>query len=934
VIRPFAISCLVGSLVAFAAPAADPKLPSPEQIDLFEKKVRPILAEHCFQCHGPKKQQAGLRLDSRAALLKGSDNGPVVEPGAPEKSLLIEAIRQTGAAKKMPPKSKLKDDAIEALTAWIKMGVPWPETATARHDPDAWKRHWAFQSVKRIDPPVLQGLGVPAWPRNAVDHFILAKLQAKGLTPSPAADRRTLIRRLYFDLIGLPPSPEEIDKALSDSSAEWYEKLVDKLLASPHYGERWGRHWLDVARYADTKGYIVFGEDPAFPWAYTYRDYVVRAFNEDLPYDRFILEQLAADRLPLGADKRALTALGFITLGGRFMSNPHDILDDRIDVVSRGLMGLTVSCARCHDHKFDPIPSKDYYSLYGVFASSVEPIVPPLFAEPPPTAEYAAFDKELRIREKRLTDFVQVKHAALVRSARLRAGDYLLAAHTTRDHPDAEDFMFVAESGDLNPRMVHRWQVFLERTRKQHDPIFAPWHAFAALPEKEFAAKASALSAQLASPDPARPLNPLVVAAFVEPPKSMAEVARRYGELFQHTEQLWDEHLAIAEELGIEPPKTLSDPAREELRQFLYGPAMPPQFPLSPFGDLDLLADRASQGVHSKLRKELEEWRVKGPGAPPRANTLEDTPVPFNAYVFLRGNPSNRGEAVRRQFLGFPSALSGQPRKVFAEGSGRLELAKAIADRDNPLTARVLVNRVWMHHFNSPLVATPGDFGTRSEPPAQPELLDYLAAYFVDHGWSIKQLHRLILLSAAYQQASADRPDCQRVDPENALVWKMNRRRLDFEALRDSLLAVAGTLDRTVGGPPVKDIVSPNAKRRTLYGFLDRQTVPGLYRTFDFPSPDATAPKRDNTTVAPQALFLMNHPFALQAAKKTVQRPEVANEKETDHKLARLYRVIYGREPTPRERALAQEYLTETGSSGWERLAQALLMANEFVFVD
>jgi hypothetical protein len=718
---------------------------------------------------------------------------------------------------------------------------------------------------------------------------------------------------------------------------------VDTLLASPHYGERWGRHWLDVARYADTKGYIIAFEDPAFPWAYTYRDYVIRAFNDDLPYDQFILQQLAADRLLVAqarspgdrVDRASLTALGFLTLGSRFMGNPQDIIDDRIDVVSRGLMGVTVSCARCHDHKFDPIPSKDYYSLYGVFASSIEPIVPPLFADPPPTDEYAAFDKELRIREKRLLDFVQVKHAALVRSARLRAGDYLQAAHATRDQPDAEDFMFVAEGGDLNPRMVHRWIVFLERTPKQHDAVFAPWHAFAALPEKEFAEKAPAALAQLASPDPARRLNPLVVATLAEsPPKSMADVARRYGELFKNVELFWDECLAIADELGIDPPAALTDPAQEELRQILYGKDMPPQIPLPPFGDLDVLADRASQAIHNKLRKELDEWRVKGPGAPPRANTLEDRPTPFDPYVFIRGNPSNKGEAVPRQFLGFRSTLAGQPRKVFTQGSGRLELAKAIADRTNPLTARVMVNRIWMHHFNAPLVATPGDFGLRSEPPAQPELLDYLAAYFMDHGWSIKQLHRLILLSAAYQQASADRPECQRVDPENTLIWKMNRRRLDLESLRDSLLAVAGTLDRTVGGPSVKDIVAPNARRRTLYGYLDRQSVPGLYRTFDFPSLDASSPRRDNTTVAPQALFLMNHPFALQAAKKMVERPEVTNEKETGHKLARLYRIVYGREPTQRERVLAQEYLTETGSSGWERLAQALLMANEFVFVD
>jgi mono/diheme cytochrome c family protein len=917
------------SLAGIGLPKASAAEPSPpQQTEFFEKNVRPVLVEHCQKCHGPMKQQGGLRLDSRQAILKGNDDGPVLKAGDPANSRLIQAIRQDGLVKKMPPKGKLAPEKIAALEAWVKAGAPWPDDRLVRPTAaDAWKRHWAFQPVRK---PAVPEVKDPAWARLPIDRFILSGLEAKGLSPSPLADRRTLVRRAYFDLVGLPPTPEEMDRALADSSEQWFETVVDGLLASPRYGERWARHWLDVARYADNKGYVLpdLFEDPNFPWAYTYRDYVIRAFNEDLPYDRFVLEQVAADRLTLGNDKRPLTALGYLTVGGRFMGNPHDIIDDRIDVVSRGLMGITVSCARCHDHKFDPIPTKDYYALYGVFASSPEPVAPPLFTPPPQTEAYAAFERALHVREKRLVDFVCGKYRELVQSVRRRAGEYLLAAHQLRDQPDVEDFMFVTDGNDLNQRVVHRWQLYLQRTRKSHDPVFAPWHALAALPAKEFADQAPQILRQLAKVDAGKPVNPLVLHALAgDPLKSMADVADRYGVVLQRVDQEWQDNCDRAMELLEDPPVQLADPAAEELRQVLYGPDSPPQVPLAPLGDLDLLPDRPSQAKQKELRKALDQWRVSGPGAPPRAMVVEDMPPPVEPRVFIRGNPGNLGDRVPRQFLGF---LAGESRKPFRDGSGRLELARCIVDPKNPLTARVLVNRVWMHHFGNGLVATPGDFGLRSQPPTHPELLDYLATWFVDNGWSLKKLHRHIMLSSAYRQASAERSDGRRLDPENALLWRMNRRRLDFEATRDSLLAVAGTLDQTIGGPAIKDILGSN--RRTLYGYVDRLNVPGLYRTFDFPSPDATSPRRDNTTVAPQALFLMNHPAVLRAAKKLLERPDVAAEKDTPGKVDRLYRILYGRAASERERTLAQEYLNRDGA--WERYAHALLLANEFVFVD
>jgi hypothetical protein len=411
----------------------------------------------------------------------------------------------------------------------------------------------------------------------------------------------------------------------------------------------------------------------------------------------------------------------------------------------------------------------------------------------------------------------------------------------------------------------------------------------------------------------------------------MKDVAQRYGELLNRVEQTWTEAARQAATAKKPPPAALPDPAQDEMRQVFHGPDAPPDVPPGLFSELELLPDRPAQSKLQELRKAVEKWRAEGKGAPPRAHVLLDLPTPYQPYVFLRGNPNNRGESVRRQFLDF---LAGPNARPFQHGSGRLELARAIVDRQNPLTARVLVNRVWLHHFGKGLVGTPSDFGLRSEPPTHPELLDHLATTFMDNGWSIKKLHRLLVLSAAYQQSSADRPDARRVDPENALLWRMNRCRLDFEATRDALLSVTGRLDRTIGGPPLKDILG-GAPRRTVYGLVDRLQVPGLYRAFDFPSPDTSSPQRDSTTIPQQALFLMNNPFVIASAQQLVQLPEIAAEKDCGRRVEHLYRRLYGRAPTADEVNLAEAF-TGGGvdSIRWARYAQGLLMANEFVFVD
>jgi len=922
-----------------------------EQTQFFEARVRPLLAEHCWSCHGPKRQSGGIRLDSRKEILGASEHGPIIVPGHPEKSVLGQVIQHTGPIK-MPPKSKLPQQAIDTLTAWIKLGAPWPEkqTAQAATNGDA-KKHWAFQPVRRPSLPAVQD---PAWPQTPIDTFILAELERNNLRPAPPAAPEILLRRLHFDLVGLPPTPEDVEsfaKVCADHrgrvpSAEYsvlgtqhsalppaaIEHVVDRLLASPHYGARWGRYWLDVARFADTKGYVFF-EDADFTWAWTYRDYVVEAFNRDLPMDRFIVEQLAADQLDVGADKRRLRALGFLTLGGRFMNNVHDVIDDRIDVVTRGLMGLTATCARCHDHKYDPISAKDYYGLYGVFASCVEPTVPPLYEPPPATDGYKKFEKELADRERKLMDFVRAKHEELTAGARKRVAEYLVAAHALRDQPSTEDFMLIADGNDLNPTMTVRWQKYLDNRARRPDRVFGPWHALARIPDKDFGAAAPAVLNQALT----EPVNPLVVKSLAAmTPTSMAEVAGRYAQVLHAVEVKWRDAVKLGQ-------ADMKEPAEEELRLVLFGPDAPANVALLPYGDLSLLPDRPSQAKLQEYRKALEKWRTSGPGAPPRALTLADLPMPATAHVFLRGNPNNKGEHAPRRL---PELFASS--KPFEHGSGRLELAQAIASRDNPLTARVLVNRVWLHHFGAGLVRTPSDFGLRSEPPSHPELLDYLASWFMDNGWSLKKLHRLIVLSAVYQQASVvssqwsvvsskgKQPDAATVDPDNRLLWRMNRRRLDFEATRDALLAVSGKLNHTVGGPSIRDPLAGSANRRTLYNFLDRLNVPGLFRTFDFPSPDATSPQRDTTTVAPQALFLMNHPFVMDCARALAERPDVVAIKRNSDKIDRLHRLLFGRPATPEERRLGETFVTASGNTlgAWQRYAHALLLLNELVIVD
>ncbi len=957
-------SALVVALLVLgcAAPtfgAPTPAASSDAGIEFFEARIRPLLVKNCYECHSgqAKKLEGKLRLDSRDALRRGGESGPAIVPGDPQGSLLVRALRYEDH--EMPPKGKLAPSAIADVEHWVKIGAPDPRdradsdaaaapTAKTRQiDFAAARKHWAYQPVRNPPVPAVQHT---AWPQNEIDRFVLARLEARGLTPSPAADRRTLLRRVSLDLIGLPPTYQEVEAFANDESPRAYEKVVDRLLASPHYGERWGRHWLDVARYADTKDLVlVFGDDAIRPYAYTYRDYVTRALNADVPYDRFIIDQLAADQTAGKDESWRLAAMGFLTLGRLFDFNLNDEYDDRIDTVSRGLLGLTVACARCHDHKYDAITQADYYGLYGVFASSEEPAELPLLGQAAATPAEAEFRKTFAAKEREFQEHVDSQFHEQTEEARAQVGDYLMTVATMRPDPNEDAVFFMSLSPhQLRPQIVGRWRRYVARRSTAADPVFGAWGDLMRPADTDFERNAPAIARRwlaLARGTAAGQLNPLIAdeLAGVEL-HSKADVARLYGDAFRKAyadakrEAKQENKQAAAAQTGAWVAS--DNPARQQLLDILTGPEGPAWFPRS---NAYLYMSRVERDRYHKLQLDLDRVAVRSRATPPRAMVVNDAANLCNPRILVRGNPSQPGEYVPRQFL---RVLAGDHQRPFAHGSGRLDLARAIASRDNPLTARVFVNRVWMNHFGDPLVQSPSDFGVRATPPSNPELLDYLAATFMADNWSIKNLHRRIVLSAAYQQSSADRPECRRIDPENRLVWRFNRQRLDMEAMRDSMLAVSGRLDPALFGRPVDIVGDPRCGRRTIYGLVDRQHLPGFHRAFDFANPDQSAERRPLTTVPQQALFAMNSPFMLQQARSLAERPQVAGKLAAGDRVESLYQLVFARRPDEAETELALRFIDaaqaefshgspRTGTLDvWAQYAQVLLASNEFMFVD
>jgi hypothetical protein len=925
--------------LVFGASAADaPKLTA-AQTEFFESKVRPVLVENCYKCHsaGAEKIKGGLTLDTRDGWLKGGDSGPAIVPGKPDESLLIKAVRYVDKDLQMPPSDKkLPDNLIANLEQWVRMGAPDPRTeaisakAMYAADLEKAKKHWAYKPVAKPEVPSIANRQSEIG--NPIDAFILAKLTEKGLTPSPRSDKVTLLRRATFDLHGLPPTEKEVTYFLADDSATAFEKVIDRLLDSPRYGERWGRHWLDLAKYGETRGRSDNGRDMRYLWAWTYRDWVIRSLNEDLPYDQFLLRQIAADKLNL-PDSRELAAMGFLTLGNRFGNNQNDIIDDRIDLIGKAMMGLTLACARCHDHKFDPVPTKDYYSLHGVFNSCNEPREGPPLVEIKDTPLYRDFQKQLATREAALDGFREKVERDLAAAWRGKTAEYLMALH---DHKQATSGIsldsFVQKRG-LSASRARAWDGYLRNRVNRHHAIWTPWAAFSALPGKDFATKGREMAAKFnANSDKAKPINSQVAQLFVVPPTTLGQVAARYEALLLKVARDWDSQMATHEARvksaaasGSAPPdapKGFPDKDLEDVREIVStskGPIFINEQVVRNF----IEQDNDLRQRQNNLIRAINDVKAGHPGSPARAHVLYDNDKGKDSYVMVKGNAGNRGAVVPRQA---PEIIDAT-RKPFKEGSGRLEFARTIASKDNPLTARVAVNRVWLHHFGEGLVPTPDDFGVRSEAPSHPELLDYLASRFVEDGWSLKKLHKLMMLSATWQQSSDDNPRFAQIDPGNKLYWQMNRRRLEFETLRDTILYIGGRLElEPMGGPGVMLDAEPYPTRRSVYAYIDRVRVPSMFQAFDFANPDLTTGKRNETIVPQQALFMMNSPLVVEQARNLTLRSDFKAQTKAEDRIQLLYKLIYQRAPSEIETRLALDYIrgeygvttTKPGAQAWE----------------
>lgn len=990
----------------------------------FETKVRPLLVDNCFSCHSDlsKSVQSGLKLDSRAGVLKGGLRGPSLVPGDPEHSLLLTSLSFTDKELKMPPAGKLKRAQIAILTAWVKMGAPWPERvkrgavaggASSASSVRSTDSFWAYQPPHK---PVLPNVKRVGWAQSPIDRFLCAGLEAKGLQPASPADRRTLIRRATYDLTGLPPTPQEIRDFLNDTRPGAFARVVDRLLDSRAYGECWGRHWLDVARYADSNG---VDENLVYASAWRYRDYVIRAFNQDKPIDRFIQEQIAGDLLPdVGNDSPdydRIIATGYLSLGPKMLAEDdpvkqeEDIIDEQIDTLGKTFLGLTLGCARCHDHKFDPIPQTDYYALAGIFKSTRTMLNFKNMAEWQEVAlapkdeqeRLAAIDKTIQACKRELDDKRHKAGEMLLTAARQKTLQYLQAANTAlqsegsgvllrpvlekQELPvpqgailvEAEDFVRgnVLKDGETYGRgigvLVNAGKYPNETEYELDVPEAGPYQ----------------LDLRYASGDP-RPItlqiNGTVVSTnaaghvtggfFPKNQQWFAEgvYALRAGKnLIRFERASYFPHIdkfLLSSRKGQPVPRTLQQIATEEglvpeflkqaleqVRKAVDGTKAELTFALPDAADS--LYPEAIRSDMKRLRAQIQEQEQARPKLPRAMAVSEVTPV--NVRVHLRGSYLTLGEECTRQF---PVVLAGKHQTpIDPHHCGRLELARWLTLPENPLTARVFVNRVWRWHFGQGIVGSTDNFGSLGERPVNQALLDWLATTFVEDGWSLKKLHRRIMLSRSYQMSSRYDARSAKIDPENRLHWRNNRLRLEAEAVRDSILAVSGQLDRTLGGTLLTfrdreyvtstanaDPVNYRSSRRSVYLPVIRSALYDVYTAFDFGDPTVMNGDRPTTTVAPQALFMMNSALVLEQTKAMATALLAHQELDDIGRIQLAYETCYGRPAQPAEiqrardflQRLARIYAAQSSEEkmanlrAWQSLCKALVAANEFLYIE
>jgi mono/diheme cytochrome c family protein len=987
--------CLLAVLVAIPPGSRGADAPSPKSPD-YARDVKPIFAKHCVSCHGPDKQRGGLRLDRKAGALKGGDGGAAIIPGKSGDSPLIRLVSGVGKDTVMPPKGdRLSAAEVATLRAWIDAGANWPEDGSAAANPADW---WSFKALTKPNPPAVDSTS----PRNPIDNFVLAKLREKGLAPSPEADKRTLIRRLYFDLIGLPPTPEQIDAFVKDTSPAAYEHLVNSLLASPHYGERWARHWLDVVHYGETHGY---DKDQPRPNAWPYRDYVIRSFNADKPYARFVQEQVAGDVLFPGT-LDGIEALGFLAAGPWDLIGhaelPESKIDgkiarhlDRDDFVSNTIgtfLSLTVHCAQCHNHKFDPITQEDYYSLQAVFAA-IDRADRGYDPDPAVTAKRATLEAKKKAAE--------AKVAALHAEGGKRAGPELAevearlaaAKKPAGSRPPEYGYHSAIEP---KPDRVKWVQVDLGASVKLDRVVLRPCHddfnnigAGFGFPvrfrvelsdDAAFAAGvvhvADHTAADVTNPGTVPVVLPAGGKAGRYVRVTVTRLAPRQNDYIFALAEL--EAIADGKNVAAGRPVTSLDSIeapvrwrRSNLTDGLFpggGKVTPEELvklttrrdailrnALSPEAAADLKAATAERdAADGELRKLGPPARRAyigtvhtGSGTFLGTGASGGKPRPID--ILPRGDVTKPGKEVGPGAIAAVPGLDG--RFVLplghAEGERRAALAKWLTDQNNPLVWRSIVNRVWLYHFGRGIVDTPNDFGKMGQLPTHPELLDWLAADFREHQ-SLKRLHKVIVMSATYRQASTSNPDSAKVDADNRYLWRQNRRKLEAEAVRDGILFVSGKLDLTTGGPSFRDFVvekpehsphyqyhlhdpeDPRAHRRAVYRFVVRSKQQPFLAALDCADPSLAVDKRNQTLTPQQALALLNNTLAVAMAKHFAARVEKLAA-DDGGRVAAAFRLAVGREPSAAERDALAAYAKEHGLAN---ACRVLLNLNEFVFVD
>ena len=995
---------LLGTLLALIVAGAIPvqgQVLSPEDLEHFESKIRPILAERCYQCHGadPTRIRGGLVLLDAEGVRAGGDSGAVIVPGSPDDSLLIDAIRYDGLIQ-MPPDGKLPATVVADFERWVSRGAPDPRTpgvagapvvasrseSGAAYDFGPGRQHWAFQPMADPEPP---GVENEAWVRRPIDRFILARLEGEGLSPVAPANRRQLLRRVTFDLTGLPPTVAEIEAFLADSRPDAYDRVVERLLASPRYGERWGRHWLDVARYADSNG---LDENVAHRNAFRYRDWVIGAFNADKPYDRFVQEQIAGDLIHDAATDDAarfarLAATGFLTLGAKVLAEQDvdkmliDIVDEQVNVIGRAFLAEPIGCARCHDHKFDPIPTADYYALAGILRSTKTMggdrsrwVERPL-ADEETVAAYEAAQEKVAEAQQQVDDLVDEQNEVLRRPRRQALAGYLLAAEevypswgedaAVQQQATAE-IARVADRDGLEASVLKRWVTVFFRYREgppvQGDAanpsvVFEIWDAYATAPTARYGEVTDELRALIASEKVL--IAPLTRSLVRGPtPESLEDVAWRYASLFAMIEIAWDEHLG---RLGLKDEDELTrgdftlPREQEELRRLVYG------------GRLCILcldqeeeetlypADAVTE--LARLRAVVEERTAASPPAPPYAMSVEEGEI-VDLPVHIRGSHLNLADSPQpRGFLRVTDHVVPPP-PIPEQSSGRLELARWITHPEHPLTARVMANRIWHWHFGRGLVDTPSNFGASGSAATHPALLDWLARRFIRGGWSVKTLHREILLSSTYRLSTAYDAANAAVDQGNRLHWRMNRRRLEVEPIRDALLQLAGKLDLTMGGrveeyDPRGYVFSEGstfgtfdfyaAPRRSVYMPVVRNAIYDIFAGFDFGNASDSVGGRPATVVPSQALLMMNSSFVEEQAGAFAERLLSTPAAGPATRIEAAFVEAYGRSATEMEVEDSLAFLTDmrdaapagqTEAFAWTRLCHVILAASEFIYID